>query len=79
MLKADPSGPSRLREGVLIDFDFAIHVDKHKKTAAGERSGTIPFVAIDILSTLATNRTYICILKPYIYLFFLKKSPATIL
>ena len=49
MFKADPSGTSRLREGVLIDFDFAIHVDKHGRTAIGERSGTIPFVALDIL------------------------------
>ena len=47
--KAQPNGPSGMREGVLIDFDFAIHVDKLKKTAIGKRTGTIPFVAIDIL------------------------------
>ena len=49
MFKAQSNGSSGLRKGVLIDFDFTIHVDKHKKTAAGERSGTIPFVAIDFL------------------------------
>ena len=49
MFKAQPSGPSGLREGVLIDFDHAIQVDKHKKTAIGKRSGKFPFVAINIL------------------------------
>ena len=48
MFKAQPHGWSGMREGVLIDFDFAIYVDKHRKTAAGERSNAIPFVATDI-------------------------------
>ena len=43
MFKAQSNGSSGLREGVLVDFDFATHVDK--------RSNTIPFVAIDILRT----------------------------
>ena len=49
LFKAQPYGPSGKREGVLIDFDLAIDGDKHKKTATGERSNTIPFVPKDIL------------------------------
>ena len=38
MFKEDSGDKNSIREGILIDFDFAIDVKKHFKTATGERS-----------------------------------------
>ena len=38
MFKEDSGDKNGIREGILIDFDFAIDVKKHFKTATGERS-----------------------------------------
>ena len=38
MFKEDSGDKNGIREGILIDFDSAIDVQKYLKTATGERS-----------------------------------------
>ncbi|KLO13796.1 hypothetical protein SCHPADRAFT_997111 [Schizopora paradoxa] len=38
-------------EGFLIDYDYAINVEKESPSALADRTGTVPFMAIEVLKT----------------------------
>ncbi|KAJ2563847.1 hypothetical protein GGH12_002346 [Coemansia sp. RSA 1822] len=50
-------GENKVPRGLLIDFDFAVTVDTHERSARQERSGTMPFMSIANILNLDTPRT----------------------
>ncbi|KAJ1850854.1 hypothetical protein LPJ76_006324 [Coemansia sp. RSA 638] len=50
-------GENKIPRGLLIDFDFAIKVDTHERSARPEISGTMPFMSIANILNLDTPRT----------------------
>ncbi|KAJ2167931.1 hypothetical protein GGH15_001766 [Coemansia sp. RSA 562] len=50
-------GKDTIPRGLLIDFDFAVKVDTHERSARPERSGTLPYMSIANILNLDTPRT----------------------
>ncbi|PIA13106.1 hypothetical protein COEREDRAFT_11763 [Coemansia reversa NRRL 1564] len=46
-----------LLRGLLIDFDFAVSVDRNKLTARPAQSGTLPYMSIANFENIATEHT----------------------
>ncbi|KAJ2805451.1 hypothetical protein H4R20_002089 [Coemansia guatemalensis] len=46
-----------LPRGLLIDFDFAVPVDRERRTARPAQSGTLPYMSIANLENINTART----------------------
>jgi hypothetical protein len=50
MLYRDDNSPDNLRKGLLIDFDYAFPLDRKGQASAGDRTGTGPFMALEVLA-----------------------------
>ncbi|KAJ1804462.1 hypothetical protein LPJ77_004755, partial [Coemansia sp. RSA 2523] len=50
-------GENKIPRGLLIDFDFAVEVNKHERSARPARSGTMPYMSIANILNLDTPRT----------------------
>ncbi|KAJ2654620.1 hypothetical protein IW148_006318 [Coemansia sp. RSA 1199] len=50
-------GKDKIPRGLLIDFDFAVTVDTHERSARPEISGTMPYMSIANILNLDTPRT----------------------
>ncbi|KAJ2495386.1 hypothetical protein GGH96_006400, partial [Coemansia sp. RSA 1972] len=50
-------GENKIPRGLLIDFDFAVEVDRQERSARPARSGTMPYMSIANILNLDTPRT----------------------
>ncbi|EJD02665.1 uncharacterized protein FOMMEDRAFT_167853 [Fomitiporia mediterranea MF3/22] len=57
LAKADPKDPNSRMHGYLIDFDYALDLENQSQaTAKGARTGTLPFMALEMLAEETSNR-----------------------
>jgi serine/threonine protein kinase len=57
MLYHSPDSANGLRKGLLIDFDYALPLDNSCTVSVGDRTGTGPFMALEVLKNAGGEQT----------------------